>query len=427
MQNHFKALTLSYKNAPIVIREEVALNEIACRNLLDKIREFTEAQDVLVLSTCNRTEVYYSSPKDLSREIVKLLAIEKGFVATKRIMPHFRHITAHQEAVQHLFQVALGLESQVVGDMQILNQVKKSYQWASDAGMAGPFLHRLMHTIFFANKRVANETAFRDGAASVSYATVELVEELTDHLLNPRVLMIGVGEIGANVCDNFRKSSIENLTIVNRTHHKALELAQKCNARVAYWENVWEEIKLADVVISSVPGDCFFISKAEFEQCGPQAPTFFIDLSMPRSIDSDLAALKGTSVHNVDSIRNRTTQALELRLAAIPAVQYIIADAIAEFSNWTREMTMSPALQQFKNRLEEVREQEIARYLKKLSTEEKALVETITKNMLNKIVRMPAMRLKAACMRGESDALLEGLSSLFDLEKEEFPAADVRI
>ncbi|WP_242920694.1 glutamyl-tRNA reductase [Pontibacter liquoris] len=417
MQNQFKALTLSYKNAPIAIREEVALNEIGCRNLLDKIREFTGAREVLVLSTCNRTEVYYASEKDLSREIVKLLAIEKGFVATKRIQPYFLSITDPAEAVQHLFRVSLGLESQVVGDMQIMNQVKNAYQWAADAGMAGPFLHRLMHTIFFTNKRVSNETAFRDGAASVAYATVELVEELTQHLPDPRVLMIGVGEIGANVCDNFGKSRIGNITIVNRTHHKALELAQKCQAKAAYWENVWEEIKQADVVISSVPGDCFFISKADVEKQKQLSPQFFIDLSMPRSIDKELEMLPGTCVYNIDGIRNRTTEALALRLAAIPQVHQIVAEAIAEFQNWTREMIMSPALQQFKTRLEVIRQQELARYMKKLGAEEKEMVEAITQNILNKIVKMPALELKAACQRGDADALVESLRLLFDLEQ----------
>lgn len=419
MQNQFKVLTLSYKDAPIAVRESVSLNEIACKNLLDRIKEFTGAQDVLVLSTCNRTEVYYASEKDQSQEIIKLIALEKGFIATKRIAPYFRHITEHEEAIKHLFYVALGLESQVVGDMQILNQVKKAYQWAADAGVAGPFLHRLLHTIFSTNKQVVNETAFFDGAASVSYATVELVEELTRGMLNPRVLMIGVGEIGANVCDNFRKTTLSNIVIANRTHHKALELAQKTNATAVYWENVWEEIYLADVVISSVPGDCFFISKEEMEAQGSQSGKFFIDLSMPRSIDSELDTLPGMQVYNIDSIRNRATEALEARLAAVPAVKAIIAEAIGEFNTWTREMAMSPALQQFKSQLEQIRQQEVARYLKKLGAEEKELVEAITKNILNKIIKLPALELKAACQRGESEALLEGLSALFNLDKQE--------
>ncbi|WP_181307082.1 glutamyl-tRNA reductase [Rufibacter sp. XAAS-G3-1] len=418
MQNQFKVLTLSYKQAPIAVREAVALNEIGCRNLLDKIKDFTQAQDVLVLSTCNRTEVYYAAEKDCSKEIIKLLALEKGFIATSEIAPYFRHLTQPQEAVQHLFQVALGLESQVVGDMQIMNQVKNAYQWATDANVVGPFLHRLLHTIFFTNKRIVNETGFKDGAASVSYATVELVEELTRKIENPKVLMLGVGEIGANVCDNFQKSEVRNITIANRTHHKAVELAQKCNATAIYWENVWEAMAQADVVISSVPGDCFFISKEVVEKMGEHRASFFVDLSMPRSIDSALEELPHTHVYNIDNIRNRATEALELRLAAIPAVKEIIAEAMAEFQAWTRDMGMSPALQQFKNRLEEIRQRELARYVKQLGEQERELVETITKNILNKIVKMPALELKAACQRGESEALIEGLSALFNLERE---------
>ncbi|MGV3540375.1 MAG: glutamyl-tRNA reductase [Rufibacter sp.] len=418
MQNPFKVLTLSYKQAPIAVREAVSLNEIGCRNLLDKIKEFTQAQDVLVLSTCNRTEVYYSAAADYSQEIIKLIAIEKGFLATKEVTPYFQSLTQPEDAIRHLFKVALGLESQVVGDMQIMNQVKNAYQWAADANMAGPFLHRLLHTIFFTNKRVVNETQFKDGAASVSYATVELVEELTKNIENPRVLMLGVGEIGANVADNFQKSAVQNITIANRTHRKAVELAEKCNARAIYWENVWEEMRQADVVISSVPGDCFFISKAQVEQMGEAAPSFFLDLSMPRSIDGELSSLPGTAVYNIDNIKNRATEALEIRLAAIPAVHQIISESIAEFQTWAREMQMSPALQQFKNRLEEIRQREVARYLKNLGEKEKELVETITKNILNKIVKLPALELKAACQRGKSEALLEGLSALFNLEPE---------
>ncbi|WP_162425956.1 glutamyl-tRNA reductase [Pontibacter pudoricolor] len=418
MENNFKALTLSYKHAPINVREAVALNEIGCRNLLDKIKEFTNAQDVLVLSTCNRTEVYYSAEKELDQAIIKLIAMERGFISTKKITPYFQHITNPELAVQHLFYVGLGLESQVVGDMQILNQVKKAYQWSAEANMAGPFLHRLLHTIFATNKQVFNETSFFDGAASVSYATVELVEELIADLVNPRVLMIGVGEIGANVCDNFQKSTINNVVIVNRTHHKAQALAEKTNATAMYWENVWEEIAQADVVISSVPGDCFFITKEVIAQQGVTTPKFFLDLSMPRSIDSTLEEIAGVEVYNVDTIKNRASEALEMRMAAIPQVQQIISEAIVEFSTWTREMAMSPALQQFKSKLEEIRQQELNRYMKNLGEAEREVVEKLTQNILNKIVKLPALELKAACMRGESEALVEGLAALFSLEKD---------
>src|SRR5690606_39623421 len=141
--------------------------------------------------------------------------------------------------------------------------------------------------------------------------------------------------------------------------------------------------------------------------------------SMPRSIDAAIEALPNAKVYNVDNIRNRATEALTMRMAAIPQVKEIITEAMAEFNTWTREMAMSPALQQFKSRLEEIRQQELARYTKKLGDEQRELVEAITKNILNKIVKLPALELKAACQRGESEALLEGLSALFNLEKQE--------
>ncbi|PIQ21686.1 MAG: glutamyl-tRNA reductase, partial [Cytophagales bacterium CG18_big_fil_WC_8_21_14_2_50_42_9] len=212
----------------------------------------------------------------------------------------------------------------------------------------------------------------------------------------------------------------QNLTIVNRTHYKALELAQKANARAVYWENLPIEIALADVVISSVPGDCFFIKKEDVAQV-LTAPKYFIDLAMPRSIDDNLGTLAGVEVYNVDTIKTRATAALEQRLAAIPQVQSIIAEATAEFEAWAKEMVISPAIQQFKNQLEQIRQQEMARALKKASPAEQQLLETVTKSILNKIVKLPVLELKAACQRGESEALLEGLSALFnlDLDKQE--------
>ncbi|RNI28198.1 glutamyl-tRNA reductase [Rufibacter immobilis] len=419
MQTSFKALSLSYKTAPIAVREMVSLNEIGCKNLLDKLKEFTSAQEVLVLSTCNRTEVYYSAETDLSKEIIKLIAIEKGFLATSAIAPYFISLQNHDEAVRHLFNVAIGLESQVVGDFQILNQVKNAYQWATQADTVGPFLHRLLHTIFFTNKRVSNETAFRDGAASVAYATVELVEELTQQMENPRVLMLGVGEMGSTVCLNFQKTRIKNVVVANRTHHKAVELAQRANATSIYWEAIQEEIALADVVISSVPGDCFQISPENLPANGFESPKFFLDLSMPRSIAKEVATLPNAAVYNIDTIKNRATEALEKRLASVPAVEQIITESIEEFQNWVQETGFTATVQQFKNRLEEIRQQEVARALKKLSGQERELLESVTKNILNKIVKLPVLELKAACQRGESDALLEGLSSLFQLEKQE--------
>ncbi|MFW5759957.1 MAG: glutamyl-tRNA reductase, partial [Cyclobacteriaceae bacterium] len=199
MYQNFKALSVSFKNTPLEIREKLALDEEMTERLLRFFKEFSSLSEILLISTCNRTEIYYSGDEITSLEIIKMLCIEKGLSNPDKLLHYFQpyHGT---EAVEHLFRVALGLEAQVVGDLQITNQVKRAYQLSADYDMAGPFLHRLMHTIFFANKRVVQETAFRDGAASVSYAATELVEELTTHIINPKILVLGLGEIGADVC-----------------------------------------------------------------------------------------------------------------------------------------------------------------------------------------------------------------------------------
>ncbi|MGV3641314.1 MAG: glutamyl-tRNA reductase [Adhaeribacter sp.] len=419
MSNAFQVLTLSYKHAPIAIREKVALQEAGCRMLLERIKEFTPAREVLVLSTCNRTEVYYKSSEDLSDTIIKLLALEKGFSDVQQVHAYFQHITREEQALTHLFRVALGLESQVVGDFQILNQVKLAYQWSADAGLAGPFLHRLLHTVFSANKRVVNETAFRDGAASVAYATVELVEELCREIEDPRVLLVGLGDIGSNVCANFGKSSIRNLVVCNRTFAKAQDLAQRTGARAVAWDQVINQVREADVVICSVPGDSFFLSRDQVEALGENGPRFFLDLSMPRSIDDELSQLPGRKVYNVDTIKTRAGEALERRVASIPQVLGILEESLADFGAWSREMVISPALQQFKKHLEQIRQQEIARALKHMGPAEQQLVEAVTASILNKIVKLPALELKAACQRGDSESLMEGLSQLFNLDKQE--------
>ena len=196
MSYDFKAISLSYKNASLSIRETVALSTEQSGKLLIMLRDFLDLQEALVVSTCNRTEVYYSSEKNLGEEIVKLISIAKSDENIKSAFGNFTQYDDNTEAVNHLYRVAIGLESQVVGDLQITGQLKNAYQASADAGMAGMFLHRLMHSIFFTNKRVVQESNFRDGAASIAYAAVELIDELTLSNRNAIVLVLGLGEIG---------------------------------------------------------------------------------------------------------------------------------------------------------------------------------------------------------------------------------------
>ncbi|CAH0997302.1 Glutamyl-tRNA reductase [Emticicia aquatica] len=416
MHGLFKAITISHKKASLPVRGQIALNEEEAKALMLKIRETYDVSEVLVLSTCNRTEIYYCSESDLGENIIRLIASQK-ILNSSEIFPFFDIISNHNEAVKYLFEVAMGLHSQVVGDLQIPNQVKHAYQWAADVQMAGPFLHRLLHTIFFTNKKIVQETSFRDGAASTSYATVEVMETFLPLLHNPKILVVGLGEIGEDVCRTLADKGYKNITITNRTLEKAEKLANELNFEVADYESVNQNILDAEIVISSVRCEEPIITKATLEN-KTLAIKYLIDLSVPNSIAANIEELAGVVAYNLDEIQLRANEALQRRMEAIPQVLDIIDDAIGEFNNWSQEMIVSPTIQKLKGALEQIRKEEMARFVKELSTEEAEKMDKITASMMQKIIKLPVIQLKAACKRGEAETLIDVLNDLFNLEKQ---------
>ncbi len=417
MIHNFKAISISYKTAPLKIREQLALNEAGCKLLMQSIKDFTDANELLVLSTCNRTEIYYSSDKDYSIQILKLLYLQKG-IADAELTEYFLVMNDHSVALEHLYNVSIGLEAQVVGDIQIINQVKHAYQWAADLGVVGPFLHRLLHTIFYTNKKVVQGTPFRDGAASVSYATVELAEQLTSEIENPKALVIGLGEMGADVCRNLANSGIKDITIANRTQARAEELAKECHVKVISFDQIWEAIQESDVIICSISKEEPILSYEKVKELNILSYKFFIDISVPRSVEPRVEEIPGVLVYHIDNIRSRASEALERRMEAIPMVKEIIASSIVEFNDWSKEMMVSPTINKLKNALEQIRQEELNRYVKNLSEDEAKKIEQITKNIMQKIIKLPVLQLKAACKRGEAETLIDVLNDLFDLEKQ---------
>lgn len=417
MHTKFRVVSLSHKSAPVHIRELISLDELAIERLLLKLKEFFSVPDALVLSTCNRTEVYYSHESDLSIELIKLIGIERGLANAIGYRDYFQVLNNEQEAVTHLFRVSMGLEAQVVGDIQISNQVKRAYQTAADLELAGPFLHRLMHTIFFTNKRVVQETAFRDGAASLSYATIELIESLTQNIFQPRILLIGVGEIGEDVARNMVHLPTAQLKITNRTIAKAEEIGGPLGFEVIPFESCLTAIEEADVVVCSVRMPEPFLTKQLIEGINIPSYKVLIDLSVPRSIETSVEELPGVVLYNVDNIQSKATAALQNRLESIPSVEAILAESIEEFGAWQKEMVVSPTIQKLKQALEQIRQEEMSRYLKNADEKEYLLIDKVTKSMMQKILKVPVVQLRAACQRDEAAEMIELISDLFDLEK----------
>jgi glutamyl-tRNA reductase len=394
------------------------LDESVITYLLEMMKEYYDLiEEAIVLSTCNRTEIYYTSDKDFFNEIIKLIGIKKNLPQIDTYSSFFEKFTKG-EAIQRLFDVSVGLEAQVVGDMQIVNQVKRAYQQSSDLNMSGPFLHRLMHTIFYTNKRIIQETAFRDGAASVSYAAIELVEELTSHIVNPKILAIGLGEIGTDVCKSLAAAKFTDVVIANRSGDKASSIAEACGFKTIDFSETLDNINNSDVIISSLSGDNFLITREFINTLVIPGYKYFIDLGVPRSIEQTIENEPGVLLYNIDNIKSKTTEALKKRLAAIPDVKTIISESITEFKSWSKEMEFSPTIKKFKDALEKIRMDEIARHMKDLDEKESDKVDKITKSILQKIIKLPVLHLKAACKRGDAENLIGVLNELFDLEKD---------
>jgi glutamyl-tRNA reductase len=421
MQYPFQALSLSYQKAPLAVRELLALDEAACSRLLQMLHDDLDLADLLVLSTCNRTEVYYSARTDQHLAIMQALGRVTGMDNVLNYQAYFTTFEA-AGAAHHLFEVALGLDAQVVGDPQISNQVKRAYQRSAEAEVAGPFLHRLLHAVFAAHKRVHQETAFRDGAASTASATLELVAELTATLDRPRVLLVGLGEMGADVARHFAKSKrFADVTLCNRTPALAQALAAECNLPVLDYKDLELGLWEADVVISAVAAPTPVFTEVLVAGLHNLHHQFFIDLAVPRSVAAAVEAVPGVLVYNIDDIQRKSTAALASRVAAIPQVHAIIAASLADLRERSREMQLAPTIQKLKSSLEQLRQQEIGR-LPPLSPAEARRVDEITKSLTQKFLKLPVLQLKAACQRGEAEQLAAALTELFALNTQPLAA-----
>jgi len=418
MSNNFKSLSLSYKKASIELREALSLDEKSIKSYLKTVSDLFPITDLMLLSTCNRTEIYYCSEKTLTSELIKLLCLQKGISNYEKYLASFEVFNEEKEAIKHLFAVSMGLHSQVVGDIQISNQVKNAYQWSADEQVAGPFLHHIMHSIFYTNKRVVQETPYRDGTASTSFAAVEITEELTQNIKNPRILIVGLGEIGIDVCKNFENTKLDNIVLINRTFEKAEKLASELGYRAVKFDELEVRVKEADVIISSIRTETPMFTKAFFNDFEVVSGKLFIDLSIPRSVSKDIEEIPSVLLYNIDDLEVKTNEIVSKRKEAVPQVQQIINESIAEFDEWSKEMEVSPTIHKLKNALEEIRKGEIAKYTKSVDEKELKLIEDITKGLMQKIIKLPVLQLKAACKRGEAETLIDVLNGIFDLEKQ---------
>ena len=412
MLHDFHHLGITHRVAPLTIREQFAISNSNIRGLIASIQSIFHFEDLLVLATCNRTEIYYTSRTTQTEGVIDALCGYNG-VDGKGVRQYFE-LSEGQDAVRHLLSVSLGLDARIPGDIQISNQVKRAYEASNTVGASGSFLHRLMQFVMIANKRVMKETAFRDGALSTSYASVRIAKQFLQNFHNPKVLVLGLGEIGEDVLRHLRNKPYR-ITVATRNPQKAINKGQEYGVESLSLPSALSRLCQFDAIISSLNSSKILI---ESNMIAPESITqqLLIDLSVPRSISDKLNEQTGVILYNLDQLEDGASEVLENRKSAIPHIQQIIDETLEEFGSWTQYRAYAPTIKRLKQTLEQIARAEVDRVMKKTDNVTASALEEVTEGIVQKVLKLQVLGLKAASNRGNANVTEAAISNLFRLK-----------
>jgi len=413
---------LNHRTAPLEVREQLAFDRARLPGSLRALVKLPSIEEGAILSTCNRVEVVAVARDENCgfTEIRKFLEQQPtGF------NPRGDHIYCYsqEQAVRHLFRVASSLDSMVVGEPQILGQLKHYYAVAQQAESVGPILHRLFHRSFSAAKRVRQETGIANRPVSVSSVTVDLARRIFDRLEEKTVMVIGSGRMGELVVRHLVEAGVHRLMVTNRTFERAVELAERFQASPIRFEDYTRYLKLVDVVIGSVESPEVLVRSekiAEVLRERKQETMFLIDLGVPRNFDPRINDLDNVYLYHVDDLTEAANANLKGREGEANKGEEIIEQEVASFWRWLDSLGGVPTIVALRRKLEEIRLGELKKSLdsslKELSDRERKAVEDLTAAMINKILHDPLTRLKE---RSEEEAIYHAtLRELFQLDKD---------
>ena len=402
----FYALGVSYKKADALIRGKFSLDPKAQSDLL-KQAQADGIDSLIVISTCNRTEIYGSARHPY--ELIKLLCSH-----TKGSVEEFQqagHIYKNKDAVNHFFRVGAGLDSQILGDFEIISQLKTSFNNSKSQGMANTFLDRLTNAVLQASKKVKTDTGISSGAASVSFSAVRYIIENVKEIGSKKILLLGTGKIGRNTCENLVKHTKNgHITLINRTKTKALALAGKLNVVVKDYNDLQHELQQCDVLVVATGADHPTVCR---ELLNPNKPLLILDLSIPRNVDPNVENISEVTLIHMDCLSQMKDETLEKRKQHIPAAEAIIEDMKLEFNTWMQTRKYAPAIHALKAKLNDIAASEVAFHKKKTINFDQAQADEISSRIINKITSHFASHLKNEnCTLDESIGLIEKVFQL---------------
>jgi len=416
------SIGVDHKTAPIDIRERFAFAaEEAVRFLRDETAGLPER---LLLSTCNRTELV-AVPRDGEEEpghrLLELLSRARGVETAPG--NGYARVFEDEEAIRHLFRVACGLESMVLGEAQILGQVKAAGEAAEACGAAGPVLRRALETAVRVAKRARTKTAIGEGAVSVASAAVDLARRVFGKLEERSALVVGAGDTGALVARHLRKAGIGSLTVANRTLGRARDVAEEVGARPWGLCGVPPVLREADVVVCATGAERPILTRDEIRmamRARKNRMLLLLDIAVPRDVERAAGELDNVFLDDIDTLNEIVDRNLEARRKAVPAVEAMIEEAVTSFLGWERQLAVVPTIKALRRRVEQVRREELDRNLKRIPPEAREQAERLTESLVNRILHEPTVTLRRATKRrGGGKDLVAAVRRLFGLDREE--------
>ncbi len=427
VQERFIAVSISHHRAPVEVREQLQLSDNEARTLLHTLHTSAEA---FVLSTCNRTEVY-------------VMPSEESLVESNNLIESILHVKALQnqthvtyfetlqsnEAIEHLFRVIAGIDSQIIGDQQIFSQVKEAFRVSEEAGSSGGFFSKLSQAAFRVAKRVITETTLTEGAATISYAAVEFARKIYDDLKSRHILIIGAGETGELAAKHFVERNAGRITIANRSRERAREMLERIQVEsrsttfeIIALDALEDVLSKVDIIISATSAPDYVLTeptmRSAMESRKSSSPLVMIDIAVPRDIDPAIASLSNVFLKDIDDLRTIVDRNTERRRQEIPKAEAIIEEELERFLETLSRLEAGPTIKLLRDKFEEVRTEELERNRGKLDDRAFAAIDEMSRRMMNRLLHEPVTSMKEPGDGTNMLTRMELIRTLFGLDKD---------
>jgi len=416
---------LSHKTAPVEIREKLCIPQGNVGEYLGRLAAQPGFREGLILSTCNRLEVLTVEEwgEDGSARVKDLLAEIAG-MDRNELLPYL-YTRKGEDAVRHLLRIASSLDSMVLGEPQILGQVKEAYRQAVENKVSGLILNKLLHRSFFVAKRVRTETKIASQAVSVSFAAVELAKKILGNLDDKKAMLVGAGEMSELAARHLISQGVQEILVTNRTFSRAMELAGEFHGKAVPFEDFPQQLKKVDIVLSSTGSTHYIIRKEQLTEvirARKNQPMFFIDIAVPRDVDPKINEIDNVYVYDIDDLQGIVESNKGERKKEVEKAEAIVDQGVQAFNRWLSSLDVVPTILALRNRLEEMRKREVDKallILKNTPEEQRKILDDLTQSILNKILHHPISLLKHQEGRGHGKLYVEMTRKIFHLDEED--------